>query len=382
MQGSGASNNLIQGNYIGTDISGTSARPNQLDGVLVDSATGAIIGTDGNGVGDAGEGNLISGNAERGIRLFSASNNVIAGNLIGVTASGTLPLPNGTKGLSIDNGSNNNRIGTNGDGTSDAIEKNVIAGNDSGGIELFGSGSNVIAGNFIGSSADGLQLIRNNGTGIAISLNSSIRNDLSRNLLFGNLNQAIDLGNDGPTSNDANDADLGPNQLQNYPTLVSASTSGSKIQIAGSLASAANLTYRIEYFAKTGIGDAIDSMEYLGSGNVSTDSTGQVNWVVELNASPTLSQSILATATNSLTGTSEFSGAMSIQNQLPLTIAPVTVRENVGSVQATVSRGTLPIGNSLTVSVDQWTPCAGSGAEHRRNSRRTSVGNIRDHGRE
>lgn len=63
-----ASSNLVQGNRIGTDVTGTVARPNLGNGVrFTDTATGNVIGTDGNGVDDAAEGNIIAFNAEAGV---------------------------------------------------------------------------------------------------------------------------------------------------------------------------------------------------------------------------------------------------------------------------------------------------------------------------
>ncbi|EKD51146.1 MAG: hypothetical protein ACD_62C00332G0001, partial [uncultured bacterium] len=116
-----------------------------------------IIGTDGDGVYDAGEGNLVSGNVSSGIALTSY-NNIVAGNYIGVTAGGNASLKNDNSGISITG--NGNRVGTNGDGVSDVLERNIISGNSGLSMRgIIGGGTSqdvVVAGNYIGVGADGV----------------------------------------------------------------------------------------------------------------------------------------------------------------------------------------------------------------------------------
>ena len=85
--------NKVQGNYIGTNRAGTVGIPNNR-GVLFDVATsGNLIGTDSDGFSDATEGNLISGNTGGfgyGIQLSQSSNNKVAGNTIGLDATGAV----------------------------------------------------------------------------------------------------------------------------------------------------------------------------------------------------------------------------------------------------------------------------------------------------
>lgn len=66
-----ATGNTIAGNYIGTDLHGVSAIGNAI-GIQFDTAgTGNIVGTNGDGVGDSAEGNLISGNTVGGgLRIY------------------------------------------------------------------------------------------------------------------------------------------------------------------------------------------------------------------------------------------------------------------------------------------------------------------------
>ena len=102
----GATGNSIQGNYIGTAVTGQSALANQLCGVHIQSP--------GNTVGGAvsGAGNLISGNGQDGIFLdgASAANNLVQGNYIGTAASGTTGLGNGGGGVGV-SGAPGNTIG-------------------------------------------------------------------------------------------------------------------------------------------------------------------------------------------------------------------------------------------------------------------------------
>ena len=71
--------NVIVGNYIGTDVTGTVALANDGDGVILEN------GANNNTIGGSGAGNLISGNLGRGIEVFGSgtNNNVIAGNSVG-----------------------------------------------------------------------------------------------------------------------------------------------------------------------------------------------------------------------------------------------------------------------------------------------------------
>lgn len=142
-----ASNVVVAGNYIGVSTNGQHAVGNGV-GIRVYEATGANVCI---------SNNVISGNLGRGI-LFtrtSATNAVIADNLIGLSASGSQVVSNRYYGIDLDTASNV-RVG----GAS-AGERNVIAGNGTAQVRLAGAGSNgpvVIAGNYIGLSASGASL--------------------------------------------------------------------------------------------------------------------------------------------------------------------------------------------------------------------------------
>src|SRR5262249_43865625 len=82
-----------------------------------------------------------------------------------------------TGGVLINDGPQRNRIGTNGDGTSDDLERNIISGNDGDGIDIGDSDPthniatlNVVAGNFIGTQPDGTTPLHNNADGIYMAV--------------------------------------------------------------------------------------------------------------------------------------------------------------------------------------------------------------------
>ncbi len=146
--------NIVQGNYIGTDASGTVAIPNGMEGIWVaPDARDNIIGGS-----SAQERNVISGNDLFGLSISGrgATGNVVKGNYIGVDASGSAALAN-PHGLVIGDGAQNNVIGGSGHG-----EGNVISANGTGMlIRGADTSGNAIIGNYIGTDASGSQPLGN-----------------------------------------------------------------------------------------------------------------------------------------------------------------------------------------------------------------------------
>jgi titin len=156
---------IIAGNYIGTVASGSAVLANSGAGIdFADNARLSRIGG-----GQLAERNVISGNAGSGIRITGAGSvqNWIAGNLIGVDVAGAVSLANGEQGIAL-MGAMQNTIGTNGDGSSDATEGNLISGNTYHGILLSGGGSHVVAGNLVGTTLSGTAAIANGTAGMWI----------------------------------------------------------------------------------------------------------------------------------------------------------------------------------------------------------------------
>lgn len=164
--------NQISGNYIGVDASGGALVGNGGNGVRVVGSsaypTNNTIGTNSNQVADADERNVISGNNGDGILVDHSHYNRIAGNYIGVDASGRIRLDNAGNGIRLVNGSFSNIIGTNGDGTSDNYERNVISGNRGDGILIDASYDITIGGNYIGVDASGSAAVPNVANGVEI----------------------------------------------------------------------------------------------------------------------------------------------------------------------------------------------------------------------
>lgn len=187
--------NIIQGNYIGTDTTGTLAYGNGTNGILV-SSSGNLIGG-----GKIGGGNLISGNAYNGIYLYNAGSNTVQGNYIGVTANGAGALGN-NNGIFIF-GSGINQIGGPGGA------RNVISGNLTSGIFLLGSGSeqNVIQNNYIGTDNSGELVVSNSNDGITVS--GAPSNTISGNVISGNGGSGIFLSGAGATGNIVSGNEIG-----------------------------------------------------------------------------------------------------------------------------------------------------------------------------
>ena len=167
----------VQCNHLGVDGEGTSVLGTGSGVLLQMAADGVIIGTDGDGSDDLAERNVIAfattNSNSKGININANSNNVIAGNYFGTLADGTTVAGCGT-GVFMRQSSATNRIGSNFDGTSDGLERNVFAGCGKA-IDIdsrAGTGDdNEIAGNWIGLTATGAP--GGNTTGIEIVLNGS-----------------------------------------------------------------------------------------------------------------------------------------------------------------------------------------------------------------
>jgi len=155
--------NLVQGNFIGTDITGTYGIPNQFSGVSIEG------GANNNRIGGdfAGAGNLISGNTELGIYLADegTSGNIITGNYIGVDLTGSYALPNGYSGVGAFDGATNTQVG----GLLPS-ERNLISGNGQFGVAMNGEGAVgiTILNNLIGTDATGMIAIPNLYGGVVI----------------------------------------------------------------------------------------------------------------------------------------------------------------------------------------------------------------------
>jgi parallel beta-helix repeat protein len=265
--------NQIQGNFIGTDVTGASALSNGVDGVKIDTAANNTIGG-----AAAGARNVISGNAANGvlIREATTTGNIIQGNFIGVAFNGATPLANAQQGVFIFNNASGNSIG----GTA-AGQGNRIAFNTLNGV-LIDTGA--------------------------------INNGIQSNLIFSNGQLGIDLNNDGVTPNDANDGDAGANNLQNFPVITSVSSGVGSTTIQGTFNSIQNANFRLEFFSSAtcdGSGNG-EGQIFIGSTNIVTNGSGNANINVTFPVSVAPGSVVTSTATNTTNNTSEFSQCFSV----------------------------------------------------------------------
>ncbi len=332
--------NVVHGNLIGTDFSGTIALPNKHDGVaILGSAKQNLVGVNPADADPTLERNVISGNANNGVRIEDSgtNSNIIAGNAIGTDITGSVALGNAREGVDIFNGAQQNQIGTS-PSNPNPLEGNLISANEGGGIFITDTPTNfnVIAANNIGLNASGtaalpnvgigVQLISgasfnvvggsaamaniiadNTAQGVTVQNSNSLGNQIRGNSIFGN-SFGIDLGGDGVTPNHSGGAISGPNNFQNYPVLTSAAP-GATTVVTGTLNSGASATFTIDFYANaapdaSGHGQG---QTYLGSTTVTTDGSGNASFQATLATATTPGEWISATATDSAGDTSEFS---------------------------------------------------------------------------
>ena len=271
-EGPATSSNLIEGNFIGTDPTGTVAVANIGPGINVVSSSGNTIG----GTSPAAS-NVISGNSNAGITLggTGTTGELIEGNVIGADVTGTAPLGNVGAGIFVGN--------SDAAGPSALIETNVIAFNVAAKAPATGAGVDVV------------------GFG-------AVSNTILSNAIFGNQGLGIDLGGDGVTPNHTVPT-AGPNDFQNFPVITAVTAGLTTTTVAGTLDSTPNQTFTIELFSNT----AADASGFgqgqtpLGQVPVTTDAKGHATFSASLPAIATGQLVISATATSATGNTSEFS---------------------------------------------------------------------------
>ncbi len=195
-----ATGNKVQGNWIGTDITGNKALGNKLQGVAIRA------GASGNQVGgargnlEAGSAtNVISGNVLNGVRLDGAGtkSNFVQGNFIGTNFSGLFAVPNGQDGVLLDSGAASTLVG----GT--ANFGNIISGNHAAGLELTGSQTrnNHVQGNLIGPDRSNVSPIGNAGDGVVLRNGTSGNHLDTGNVISGNAQNGLVLEGKGTDNN-------------------------------------------------------------------------------------------------------------------------------------------------------------------------------------
>jgi hypothetical protein len=178
IDGKGTNGNIVAGDYIGTDVTGTVARANGSDGITVfQGAEANRIGVRATDADAAAEDNVISGNTYWGVQISDPGSNanIVDGNLIGTDPTGMSSVPNVSGGVIVNNGAQSNRIGSNGDGVGDNLERNLISGNGTPGngaagvyVTDKGTNLNTVAGNYVGTNINGTGPLANQGVGVFI----------------------------------------------------------------------------------------------------------------------------------------------------------------------------------------------------------------------
>ena len=213
------SNLRVEGNFIGLEVDGISARPNG-HGIVVN---GALTHIGGNTLAQR---NVIAGNSANGV-LFEGANlggSSVLGNLIGTDRSGTLDRGNAGAGVRVDAAQDI--------GIGSALAPNVFAFNT---------------------------------VGVNIATGSQ-RIDMAHNLIRQNDALGMDLSTGAPngvTPNDVDDVDFGSNGLQNFPELQNLERIVTGLRIQGFLdvpAATLNIPYWLTFYASaacdsTGFGE-------------------------------------------------------------------------------------------------------------------------------
>jgi uncharacterized repeat protein (TIGR01451 family) len=330
----GATNNRVRDNYIGTDVNGNAD--------LGNSGAGVSVGGPNNTIGGLEDvpGNVISANKGAGINIIGSSgtNTLVVNNFIGTNAAGTAALGNSVNGIIVATSANN------------LIQSNIISGNSQNGVLIFAGGTNnQIVDNFMGTTISGTAPLGNTANGVNISgssgnfigdagtigpntiafntlngvlIGSGTANAIISNSIFSNGALGIELNPPAPpapTPNDVCDADVGANNLQNFPALTSATSDVMSTTIQGTLNSTANTGFLIEFFANpscdpSGFGEG---QTLIGSINVLTDASCNAVINAVLPNSTPAGTVITATATDPSGNTSEFSQCVTVAGGVP-----------------------------------------------------------------
>jgi hypothetical protein len=301
-------NNTVEGNWIGTDVTGQLPLGNGEYGVECNDFNNTIGGS------SAGAGNVIAFNAFGGIGTEGGcSGLVVQGNFIGTDATGTAAMGNHGPAVSI-YGSTGATIGGIGAG-----EANTMAYNGTGGV----SG--------------------------AVWVGASTAATIRGNSIHDNLATGIDLsaggGPDGVTANDLGDADAGGNNLQNFP-IVSTVTYGANTTVDGFLNSTPSTTFDLDFYSNPACSnfprEFLQGATYIGSSQVTTDGSGNATIHVTTLASTPSGSRISVTATDPGGNTSEFS------QRLPFSVN-VTSGDAGGGTALTIAGTNFLSGATVTI---------------------------------
>ena len=333
--GSGTSGNFVEGNYIGTDITGTNAVPNTIAGIYAPYPGGPS----GNIVGGTTPGarNIISGNTSYDV-YFSGpgtGGNLVEGNYIGVTPDGAHKVGSTFAGVILFGGATSNLIGGAAAGAG-----NVISGSFGYGVYISDAGTsgNVVQGNIIGADATGTNALGNGfhnviiqlgatnnliggtsagagnviafspGAGVLLLNANTTNNTIRGNSIFTNGFLGINFSNAPAQANHAGFL-AGPDNMQNFPVITNAFGYAGSTIVLGRFNSLANRSYFIDLYRNNApdISGYGEGQFYLGTVSVTTDGSGNAAFAYTNTAGNFSGQYVSATATDPYGDTSEFS---------------------------------------------------------------------------
>ncbi len=306
-----SANTIIEHNYIGTDATGLLDRGNGSRGVVLPKDSDIV------------RYNVISGNDGEGV-FVDGDDNKIYGNIIGLASDGNTVLGNDSDGIEVYGTADSTVIG--GLLVSD---RNTISGNGENGIHFLGTNGTIV-GNYIGTDTSGF-VDRGNGqhgiecsqtvtgTMVAITQNTIAHSTLD-NIFINTVSDSVSIGEnsiDGDcrypisfngtlVANDALDADTGANEMQNFPVIDA--TDSSMLNITGVIDSETGTLYTIHLFENLAghVSGNGPGETYLGSTTATTDGSGHAAW--SISAGPVSSGKILSALAVDPTGnTSHFS---------------------------------------------------------------------------
>ena len=288
----GAFDNIVAGNFIGTDHTGVAPLPNVNFGVYVNGGTDNQIG-EVDAFFDLAFGNVISGNGNDGVRIQGAAStgNLVQGNNIGIGADSFTAVGNAHWGVNV-NGASGNLVGGSTLQGDTPIFGNVIDDNDTAG----GAGGVTI----VSATDDGIlsNSIYTNGNGPGIRLNG---------------------GNNGIPA----------------PVITSAQSGAGETEISGTYSGAPNTPYFIQFFSSimanaSGVGDGQNYL--LGDLSVKTNSLGNATFSTTISQVP-VGYVLTATATKGVlvtNNTSDFSRAVTVVQAVVSDLAITTTVSTTG----------------------------------------------------
>jgi CSLREA domain-containing protein len=188
----GSVDSLVQGNFLGTDITGMSALAG--GGVTI---TSAVLVTVGGTTATPGTppGNVIRAGVTIQAQTLGPAGGIVRGNLIGLRSDGHAAL-GGATGVSVAGSTHFGASATIGGNTPG--DGNVISGASGAGLSV-NNASTTVKGNFIGLNVDGTAVIGNSGDGISGTSSATLTvgdsTTAGRNVIAGNGGNAVKVQN-------------------------------------------------------------------------------------------------------------------------------------------------------------------------------------------